>query len=101
MCVSAVLQAIAGGGESAMSKRDRRDLNHLLSLTCRKLRSKMPANLLFREAPEKAAQKAQDSFFDASSNTTVDRSAAAAAQMQSCSKQQQAATENGKVGVCL
>ena len=43
-----------------MSKRDRRDLNHLLDLTCRKLRSKMPANLLYREAPERAAQKAQD-----------------------------------------
>ena len=54
-------QAIAGGGaESTMSKRDRRDLNHLLSLTCQKLRSKMPANLLYREAPERAAQKAQD-----------------------------------------
>ena len=54
-------QAIAGGGaESTMSKRDRRDLNHLLNLTCNKLLSKMPANLLYREAPEKAAQKAQD-----------------------------------------
>ena len=35
-------------------------MNHLLSLTCQKLRSKMPANLLYREAPERAAQKAQD-----------------------------------------
>ena len=43
-----------------MSKRDRRDLNHLLGLTCQKLSSKMPANLLYREAPERAAQKAQD-----------------------------------------
>ena len=39
-----------------MSKRDRRDLNHLLGLTCQKLRSKMPANLLYREAPERAAR---------------------------------------------
>ena len=43
-----------------MSKRDRRDLNHLLGLTCQKLKSKMPVNLLYREAPERAAQKAQD-----------------------------------------
>ena len=46
-----------------MSKRDRRDLNHLLSLTCQKLSSKMtPTDLLYREAPERAAQKAQDSL---------------------------------------
>ena len=56
-----LFQAIAGGGaESTMSKRDRRDLNHLLSLTCQKLSSKMTTDLLYREAPEKAAQKAQD-----------------------------------------
>ena len=65
-------QAIAGGGaESTMSKRDRRDLNHLLSLTCQKLRSKMPANLLYREAPERAAQKAQDGVDASDKNAKV------------------------------
>ena len=53
-------QAIQGGYENGTNKRERKDLNHLLSLTCKKLRSKMPANLLFRERPELKAQEAKD-----------------------------------------
>ena len=41
-------QAIQGGYENRDDKRERRDLNHLLGLTCKKLRSKMPLNLLYR-----------------------------------------------------
>ena len=54
-----------------MSKRDRRDLNHLLSLTCQKLRAKMPDDLLYREAPERAAQKAQDGIDTSDRNTKM------------------------------
>ena len=67
-----LFQAIAGGGaESTMSKRDRRDLNHLLGLTCQKLRAKMPDNLLYREAPERAAQKAQDGIDTSDKNAKM------------------------------
>ena len=66
------LKAIAGGGaESTMSKRDRRDLNHLLGLTCQKLKSKMPEDLLYREAPERAAQKAQDGIDNSDKNAKM------------------------------
>ena len=54
-----------------MSKRDRRDLNHLLSLTCQKLSAKMTSNLLYREAPERAAQKAQDGIDTSDKNAKM------------------------------
>ena len=37
--------------ETTTNKRERKDLNHLLSLCVKKIRSKMPENLLEREVP--------------------------------------------------
>ena len=67
-----VSQAIQGGYENKEDKRERRDLNHLLGLTCKKLRAKMPTNLLYRERPELKAQEAKEAAEKAASGSATD-----------------------------
>ena len=71
MCL-VVPQAIQGGYENKEDKRERRDLNHLLGLTCKKLRAKMPTNLLYRERPELKAQEAKEAAEKAASGSATD-----------------------------